>query len=225
LGNSNLIGRWNVTSKAKTKGITGDVTLLSTNCSLSLTDRRHEWRMFPGLYGEKQEPRNDPDDGHLQRIVTMSREILSQNLPQTHITPLTKQGLWTSFLFRIPPFDPNQKGLFIDIVSGRGHFGLNGYDLGRYWNITKGSFEVDDGNTALHGASYSQRYYFVPYDFLHISTLNDTISRKWNELIFFDVFGGQHNDTRILWSWIDPFDDYNDSTMMEDEADFHSACI
>jgi hypothetical protein len=55
-------------------------------------------------------------------------------------------------------------------------------DLGRYWNITRGN-----------SSEYSQRFYFLPSDFLRSEG-------SLNEIVFFDSFGGQHFDLRLVLS-------------------------
>jgi hypothetical protein len=149
LGYSNLVGRWGGSTKAKEKGITGDVVLMASagnqTFNTSLVDGR-EWRSFPGLHGE---------------ALSVTRAHLQSKLaPGASSLPT-----WSSALFDTPTFDPTIKSLFLDITTGRGHLWLNGKDLGRFWNITR------DGSD-----SYSQQYYFLPNDYLQMDgNLNEIV--------------------------------------------------
>jgi Glycosyl hydrolases family 35 len=223
LGSSNIIGRWGYhNTQAKPKGLVGDVVISTPYGNVSLTDGTHVWRMFPGLYGthpSRNSTQEEKEDRH-PWIDYLTREILDQNLPRTDRPPEKLgilQGSYSSFLFQIEEYDPKVKGLFIDINSGRGHVWLNGHDLGRYWNITRG-----DGDS-IADLKLSQRYYFLPFDYLRWSAR----SEQWNELIFFDAFGGSHNRSRLLLSWIETCNDgdYETCTTMEDEVDFADACV
>jgi len=196
LGYSNLIGRWGTSTSAKNKGITGEVMLQmydqEKNITLSLTDGRI-WRSFPGLHGERCRscPRVRKND--CDALIARARSD----------TPQMAVPSWSSALFQTPPYDPKEKALFFDITSGRGHLWLNGNDLGRYWNITRGMT-----------IEFSQRYYFLPNDYLRSN--NDL-----NELVLFDAFGGDHRNTRLLLSWIESSDTAN----FEDEVGFLLSCI
>lgn len=188
LGYSNLIGRWGASTKAKLKGITGDVLLFSpqTGRNQSLVDGR-TWRSFAGLHGER-----------LSREDGLKAKYLAEYL-RTGNSPCS----WTSVSFDTPRYDPTMQTLFLDIVAGRGHLWLNGRDLGRYWNITRG--DTDE---------LSQRYYFLPNDYLYTTG-------ELNELVLFDVFGGDHSDTSLVLSWIEP----SESSNFLDEVDYPLACI
>jgi len=185
LGYSNLIGRWGASTNAKMKGITGDVLLSISGKIVSLCDGRN-WKSFPGLHGERQQFENGGHSDH----------------SESSKSPL--MGRWSSSWFATPTYSPSEKALFLDITRGRGHLYLNGIDLGRYWNITR-------SNTN----EYSQRYYFLPRDYLH---QND----QANELVFFDAFGSDHkHDARLLFSWIES----SNSESLQDEVDYPLACI
>ena len=100
-------------------------------------------------------------------------------------------------------YNLSSQNLFLDIASGMGRIWLNGIDLGRYWNITRGDSSV-----------YTQRYYFLPKDYLHSSG-------ELNELILFNTIGGNNDDTSLVLSELQT----DESATMEDMVDFPSACL
>lgn len=191
LGYFNLIGRWGASTKTKTKGITGDVVILGvvgeSPSHRFLVDGR-EWRSFPGLHGEQQE-----------RKMSSSQDRQAQTSNATLSPPCS----WSSVLFDTPNYDTVIQGLFLDITSGRGHTWLNGFDLGRYWNITRGESE-----------RYSQRYYALPNELLYN---NGTL----NKLVIFKALGGDNSKTDLVLSWLEMDED----SSLEDEVDFPSACL
>jgi hypothetical protein len=191
LGFSNLIGRWGAGTKAKLKGITGDVVLFTSDRNVSLTEG-HNWRSFPGLHGEHSFVGEGPTRSNLNANPFLRRHSDS-------LLVVT----WSSALFRTPRYDPSRMSLFVETTSGRGHLWLNGNDLGRYWNITRGSTE-----------DYSQSYYFLPFDMLRSDS-------HWNELIIFDAIGCDHSGKRIVLSSVDP----SPVEMMDDEIDVILACL
>jgi hypothetical protein len=184
LGYFNLIGRWGASTKAKPKGLTGDVVMFSPNLgrNVSLVDGR-TWRSLAGLHGER---------------LVHDKKYLAENLNLGRY-PCS----WTSIYFDTPRYDPTIQGLLLDISTGRGHFWLNGRDLGRYWNITRGGTD-----------ELSQRYYFLPNDYLYKSG-------RLNELVFFDAFGGDLSEASLVLSWIEATDEPN----FMDEVDYPLACI
>jgi hypothetical protein len=188
-GYSNLIGRFgNSRTGPKTKGITGDV-LLSVGrgrTNFSLVDGR-EWFSFAGLHGETS----------LDKV----RDRGQRQLGRSDVPAIPA---WYSALFDTPTYNPSNERLFLEIVSGRGHLWLNGRDLGRFWNITRGETLV-----------LTQPYYFLPPDYLRYDgTLN--------ELVIFDVFGSEHADkTRLVLSSIISSENPN----FKDEVSYPSACI
>jgi hypothetical protein len=194
LGYNNLIGRWGGSTDAKTKGITGDVLLsvgdLSKNTSL--VDGR-EWRSFPGLHGESI-------SGNSVR-----RARLESDLEVVSGRPTAPT--WSSALFDTPRYDPATQALFIKITSGRGHLWLNGRDLGRYWNITRGESQ-----------NYTQEYYFLPDDYFHTDG-------RLNDIVLFDGFGETNSESqssaKLVMSWIAPSELPN----FKDEVDYPLACI
>ncbi len=186
LGYLNLIGRWGGSTMKKQKGITGDVILSLGSTNVSLVDGR-EWRSYPGLHGEALNRNGMKRDNFMYNL-----EMGSSNTPT-----------WSSTLFDSPRYDPTQEGLFVKITSGRGHLWLNGRDLGRYWNITRGE-----------SSEYSQKYYFFPDDYLHTDG-------RLNELILFDAFGEPRGSVELELSWIAA----SDTMQFEDEVDFPEACI
>ena len=189
MGYSNLIGRFsNSQTGPKLKGISGDVLLSGGEGmkNVSLVDGR-EWRSFPGLHGER--------DFYEANTRRMASEYPSQ-----------QNAIWTSFLFQSPEFDPTFQSLFLEITTGRGHFWLNGKDLGRFWNITQG--ETD---------KYSQQYYFLPIDYLRTDGY-------LNEVVVFNAIGSEsllQNTTKLVLSWISPSGEPNFS----DEVGYPLACI
>jgi hypothetical protein len=194
-GYSNLVGRFrNSGVGAKSKGITGDV-LLSLNCmmgkqeNVSLVDGRH-WLSYPGLHWEKQKQK-------------YSRMMVADT-KQGSTLKSTVSSMWYSMLFDSSMYDPTIEGLFLEMTTGRGHIWLNGNDLGRYWNITQ-------GNTS----SLSQKYYFLPADFLRIDgTLN--------EIIIFDAFGSDHPvSTTLVFSSIVS----SETPDFDDKVNYPLACI
>jgi beta-galactosidase len=188
LGYSNLIGRWGASTKAKPKGLTGDVLLYSPNLgrNVSLVDGR-SWRSRAGLHGESLMLDNGWKPEYLAEHLEVGRYPCS----------------WTSISFDTPRYDRMMQGLFVDISTGRGHLWLNGRDLGRYWNITRGGTD-----------QLSQRYYFLPNDYLYKSG-------KLNKLVFFDAFGGDQSEASLVLSWIEATNQPN----FQDEVDYPLACI
>ena len=196
LGYSNLIGRWGASTSAKKKGITGEVLLgIAGAKNESLCDGR-TWSSFAGLHGEKR-----PFTRATTAFVDdrFSHETLAKESTTNQV-----RGRWSSAWFETPEFDPSEKALFLDISQGRGHFWLNGVDLGRYWNITRGATD-----------EYSQRYYFLPPDYVYRDG-------RQNQLVFFDAFGSNHKATaRLVHSWIEA----SNTERFRDEVDFFHACI
>jgi hypothetical protein len=186
-GYSNLIGRFgNSGTGPKWKGITGDVFLRLGNNgkNKSLVDGR-EWKSYPGLHGEQ----------------TRRNPVLTRTL-ETNSNDISPE--WYSALFDSPTYDPAIQGLFLHITEGRGHFWLNGKDLGRYWNITRRDTDI-----------YSQEYYFLPPDYLRTDgTLN--------EIILFDAFGSEHpQSTSLVLSGVVSSDNQN----FQDQVNYPFACI
>ncbi len=187
MGYSNLVGRFgNSGTGPKFKGITGHVFLFheKTNQNISLVDGR-EWRSFPGLHGEKSLKQND-----------------LQLMPNNNIRPT-----WASALFYTPRLDPSLQSLFLQITTGRGHVWLNGKDLGRYWNITRGET-----------SRFSQEYYLLPSDYLATDggpneiVVFDTLSRSTSEL---------EKNIKLVVSGLVP----SNSPNFKDEVSYPLACI
>lgn len=189
LGYGNLIGRFGANTKAKIKGITGAVlisgTCNSVPCSFSLVDRNSQWHSFAGLNGE--------------------HDVLLASFESVEVIERVSspQGVWSRAFFDTPNYDPNSQSLFVDITAGRGHLWLNGYDLGRYWNITRGDT-----------STYTQRYYYLPNDYLYTNG-------ELNVLLLFDSLGGDHSATQLILSELVP----DEHASMEDVVDFPTACI
>lgn len=183
LGYHNLIGRWGAKVSAKVKGITGDVMLTSNgNGNMSLVDGR-TWRSHPGLNGHEN---------------SYCRDVKSNG---TNDLPRPR---WTSAVFNTPEYDPTSHALYLNITNGRGHVWLNGHDLGRFWNITRGDTE-----------KYSQQYYFLPPDFLEV---NGSV----NTLVFFDALGSNLRlSTTLVCSWLNK----TSVPYFKDRVDYPLACI
>jgi beta-galactosidase len=205
LGYSNLIGRWSGTgTKAKKKGITGVILLQTSSQNIMLTDGR-DWRSLGGLHGERAGFNRGVSCSKDSPLSLAPFQSTTAILIDAAFTPETSQGpTWTQVLFDSATYDPTKRGLFLSVTCGRGHIWLNGYDLGRYWNITRGET-----------ATYSQRYYLLPHEYLTTDSPN--------KLVFFDVFGCNHTaDTSLVYSWVGRSDGIKS---FQDEVDFPMACI
>lgn len=192
-GYSNLIGRFgNSGTGPKIKGITGDVLLSigSEAQNASLVDGR-EWLSFPGLHGETM----------FQQSLALPRSRKLRRVAKSSSRP---SPMWYSSLFDTPTYDPSIQGLFLDISKGRGHLWLNGKDLGRFWNITRG--ETD---------TLTQQFYFLPFDYLRSDG-------HLNEITIFDAFGSDHAEmTKLVLSSVVPSEVPN----FKDEVSYPLACI
>jgi hypothetical protein len=179
LGYHNLICRWSGNTGQKTKGITGNVSMSSVQLDedIGLVDGRR-WYSQAGLGNSPRIP-NDTDPG----------------------------PTWSSAFFRTPLYDSRTQGLFLELTSGRGHILLNGKDLGRFWNITRGSTN-----------DYSMQYYFFPPDYLTTRDAQGIL----NKIVIFNEFGGNAPKVpRLVLSWIE----VAETTELPDLVDFHEACI
>lgn len=188
-GYSNLIGRWSASTKAKRKGITGQAWLSSLDKEIDLTDGRL-WRSKPSS--------DTTADAMIQR------RYLFPHSKKQEVSRRVSGPTWTSALFDTPEYDYSAESLYVDITVGRGHLWLNGNDLGRFWNITKGK------TTEL-----SQRYYFLPNDYLFHNG-------KQNEIVFYDVFG---NDMEINSGLVISSIKRTSENTFRDDVDFPDACI
>jgi hypothetical protein len=191
LGYGNLIGRWGASTKAKTKGITGNVFIVGSstpggNFAIGLVDGR-EWRSFPGLHGMYKNGQHNIGFLHRPELQDIS----------------SAPCMWSRAFFGTPSFDATNVSLFLDITSGRGRVWLNGHDLGRFWNITKGDTR-----------NYSQRYYFLPREFLYSNG-------NLNELLLFNSLGGDTTTTKLVVSGI--VEDENGN--FQDQVDLPGACL
>ena len=183
-GYHNLIGRWTAKVGAKQKGITGQVSLISPQLydgRLNLDDGR-TWTSDSGL---KAGP---------TQIVQSGNSFYFGNLP-----------LWSSTNFFAPhQYDATKVGLFVKLTDGRGNFFLNGIDLGRFWNITRGETDM-----------LSMTSYFLPPDFL-------LPGKKMNSLVFFNEFGQWFKRPTMFLSWLEPSEQ---SAYFPDEVDYESSCV
>jgi beta-galactosidase len=181
LGYNNILGRWGAGTGAKVKGITGDVLLSWEQGNQSLVGGDDIWMSSPGLNGGE---------------AGFCKEIMKWPSPWP-------RPLWSTAMFNTPAYDPSDQALYLNITLGRGHFWLNGHDLGRFWNITRGESN-----------KYSQQYYFLPFDLLD-ATGSD------NQLVFFDALGSDLSSTTLVLSWLEKTDFPN----LQDEVDYPEACI
>lgn len=183
LGYSNLIGRWSASTKMKLKGITGQVWLSSVDKRVNLTDGRL-WRSKPSS--------------------PKTSETLFRRRQGPVGTILNSGPKWTFALFDTPEYDFTVELLYVDITVGRGHIWLNGNDLGRFWNISKGETK-----------EHSQRYYFLPNDYLYHNG-------KPNRIIIYDVFGNDlKSKVGLVISSIQP----SSTNTFQDDVDFKDACM
>jgi len=199
LGYYNLIGRWIDNKGPKIKGITGDVVLASSSLTKnqSLVDGR-DWQSFPGL--------------HVTIPTGKEGGIAKAIVDHPHYSP---HPTWFLAKFVTPEYDPRTTALYLNITRGRGHVFLNGHDLGRFWNITRG----EESSTSI---VYSQQFYFLPHDFL----VNNSNGRWFNEVVFFDAVGDDNGGdlqttTNLVLSRLEP----TDFIHFRDEVDFPLACI
>jgi hypothetical protein len=179
LGYGNLIGRWGGSTRSKSKGIIGNVWLAPSELesNISLVDGRM-WESSPGLNGPNRKAHKYDSKSN--------------------------GGVWSSAHFATPSFHSTAVDLFVEMTLGRGHVYLNGNNLGRFWNITR-------GNTT----EQSQKYYYLPQDLLASSSSS-------NELVWFDAFGGGCEGARLVTSWIEPG---QFEFGFKDEVAFPQACI
>ena len=77
----------------------------------------------------------------------------------------------------------------VDITSGRGRLWLNGHDLGRFWNITQSKTNESSPSSEI---VYSQRYYFLPPDFLFSD------DQRPNELLLFNALEGNLSSVNLV---------------------------
>jgi Glycosyl hydrolases family 35 len=218
LGYFNLVGRWIQNTGAKRKGISGDVVLFSPSKlerNVSLVDGQRLWKSFAGLHVEREAVFQEASSSS-PFAPTMRRQYLQKTLEE--ITTSTadasaKTATWSAASFKTPRYDPARQQLFLHTTTGRGHVWLNGHDLGRYWNITR----IGREGETIH--RYSQEYYFLPHDYLYSK------GRTLNDIVFFDVFGGNHRECELVLSWIEASSDDDDGSTFKDEVDFPEACL
>lgn len=196
-GHDNVIGCFGVqNTRAKKKGMTGSVILFSHSCRMDLTDGSCIWRMHAGLHGEHQ------NSALKQTTSAIASARQMEDLKPIRFPVARNGGSWSLTRFETPQYDQLSHSLFVDITQGRGHLWLNGIDMGRYWNITRGKTQV-----------LSQQYYFLPPDLLYNNG-------SLNELLLFDVFGGVQRPHLVL-SWVAP----SDKSQFADEVGFFPACL
>jgi Glycosyl hydrolases family 35 len=203
------------------KGITGDVVLSSPSLrnNMNLVDGSRQWLSFAGLHAERVS--KDSSSSSSSSFPTSGggvwREHLQKTLQEGWGSSPPSTASWSAAYFDSPRYDPSTQGLFLRIRSGRGHLWLNGRDLGRYWNITRrgGTGVGGDGNNNI---AYSQEYYFLPNDYLYGD------SGKLNEIVLFDVFGGDHGESELVLSWTEATSD-DDEPGLLDEVDVPGACL
>jgi hypothetical protein len=190
-GYSNEIGRWTDSAYAKTKGITGAVVIegecQSKRCAFDLVDGS-EWLSSAGLNFEK----NGGPATHFDH----RRGLLATS-------PFSSPAIWSRAHFDTPNYDVTSQSLFLDIKEGRGKIWLNGNSLGNFWNITRGDSE-----------DYTQRYYFIPNEFLYSDG-------QLNQLLLFNVLGGDMRSTQLIVSGLVE----DTQATLEDKVAFPTACL
>jgi len=136
------------------KGLTGNVTVVDGNSKVDVT--ANGWMQYIGLTGERLEVYGS-----------------GQNKVQWTTPPATSKGMtWFKTTFATPSESVLDGGvILVDIGAesggvNRGHFYVNGYDMGHYNN--------DEVNAVM-----VQQFYFVPTDYL---TANSGV----NTLLFMD---------------------------------------
>ena len=235
LGYHNLIGRWGGSVTAKHKGLVGAVTLVNsvTNQTVSLVSENNDdkdetkknspplWCSLPGLAGERiglfqyNNWANNNNKGHPPLPVNVSED----------------GPLWQKALFETPLMQNDHQYLYLHVTQGRGHFWLNGHDLGRYWNITrtdKDHFPIGTKPTTTT-VQYSQQYYHLPRGLLRKDG-------RFNELVLVNVLAPsvsvveqtlyQEPDNppftaRLVMSWVEP----SMSHSFDDEVGFADSCL
>jgi hypothetical protein len=132
------------------KGIIGSVTLGATN--LTDSGSRDGWVHRPFLTGQLQHIADGDSDSN-------STDVMWAKL-STPLATKTRPLTWLKASFkRVPDKAANHGVLKLDALGlSRGHFYVNGHDLGRYYTITAGQ---DPESSEL-----TQRYYYIPGDVL-----------------------------------------------------------
>ena len=220
LGYHNLIGRWGGGVAPKTKGLIGDVTLVSYDDQKhSLVDGVNSslWCSYGGLLGERLGLSGKERDEDTESVWD---KVIQWSSVSTNVGPL-----WRKTFFDTPLLGEHQY-LYVELTVGRGHVWLNGHDLGRFWNITRSdrnndnNARVDDEN---RHPTYSQQYYHLPLDLL-------TTEGILNELVIVNVLAGEDpttfehsDDARLVLSWIEPLP--HNGKHFEDTVGFADSCL
>lgn len=206
LGFNNLIGRWGGSTTAKAKGITGDVLLTMATADgggavMNLTDGSgsNSWVMQPGLGGEAR-GLADPTSAAAFEGWT-SDAVAYEGMPCT----------WFRASFDTPAAFRGAEDattLFVDATGlGRGHAFVNGYDLGRYWDITRSKSSAP--------STPSQTFYHVPTDWL-------TADGTANQLVVFDALGASDlSSVKLVTSTVSG----TDEVALTDTVDAHDMCL
>jgi len=122
-------------STQKVKGVLGAIHLGSTNLT------SHNWILRPYLVGE---------------LLALYTESGSKNVTWSDDYKSGGPVTWYQTRFSKPIVPKNSSLLLSGIGLNRGHYYLNGNDLGRYWLILRN----DGSNTP------TQTYYYIPQDYL-----------------------------------------------------------
>jgi hypothetical protein len=221
-GFHNLIGRWGSGSTAKTKGITGNVSLGGASLESS-----SDWRMRPALHGETYGGGGGGGGG-------------GDAIPWSDADPAAQVGtaaLWSTTTFSssaataaagVEEVEGAAK-LFLDLSSlGRGHAWVNGHDLGRFWDIERAG-----GSGRL-----TQKFYHIPSDFLvggggdgaamagnnnnaHAKMKKEEEKKKENTLVVFDALGGDFTKVRLVRSHTRA----STTPVLVDEVDSPASCL
>ena len=199
-GSFNLVGNPGFSAKAKIKGLTGSVNMTATridgtNCTITLVDGRL-WTSSPGLNGAPA-----ADIGASVLKTEDNNGIVDSNGIGTDSSNVVPPCSWSAASFEKPYLVEPTQALFLQTTSGRGHVWLNGFDLGRFWNITRGTTD-----------QYSMEYYLLPSDWLQPKT---------NTLVFFNALGGDYSETKLVISSIIG----SRKSHLKDEVAYADACI
>jgi hypothetical protein len=207
-----LVFEWQRRLDPRTSTATADIkaddTLAWQRWTVNLVGGRHVWRSLPGLKSFS---------AGISKVDLATRA--ARRTPRG--LGVCAGGLWSTARFVTPEYNWEKQGLFVEVMSGRGHLWLNGIDLGRYWDLTSNSNRSSSSNqgvgwsevTPLRGAkAQTQRYYFLPPDLLRkgsTSPSNGNSDRSdANELKFFDTLGAHPPSSstrpRLVLSWVEP---------------------
>ena len=132
------------------KGLTGNISIIDGNDKMDLID--NEWMHYIGLTGERLDIYGDG----------------MNKVEWNNATQMNQGMIWYKTTFETPSENVLDSGVvLIDIGEdsigvNRGHFYLNGYDMGHYNNYQISNIMV-------------QQFYFIPKDYLNANGQNNTL--------------------------------------------------